>query len=224
MKLCTYFETNGTCKNGDACGFAHGAHDLACGKGKGGGGGKDAGKGGDKGGGPGVWSGQKTRMCTNWESTGSCPRAPNCTFAHGQAEMAGKGAGGGGGKSWDGGKGGGKDKGKDGFKGPMKKMKLCTYFEAQGSCSRGAECTFAHGQHEIGTMAGGGKAGGGKSKPAWGTVSNPAWATGPVDASGQALGDDPTSQEIKRLMAEQKQLEADMAKMMGGGGGGGGGW
>eukprot|EP00930_Biecheleria_cincta_P025875 TRINITY_DN1834_c0_g1_i1.p1 TRINITY_DN1834_c0_g1~~TRINITY_DN1834_c0_g1_i1.p1 ORF type:complete len:278 (+),score=74.67 TRINITY_DN1834_c0_g1_i1:43-834(+) len=74
--------------------------------------------------------------------------------------------GGGMGKGWGGdggGKGGG---GAAAWSG--QKTRLCSYFSASGSCTRGANCTFAHGEHEIGTYASGGGKGGGDAGGSWG--------------------------------------------------------
>eukprot|EP00747_Dinoflagellata_sp_TGD_P022174 gnl/TRDRNA2_/TRDRNA2_128951_c2_seq1.p2 gnl/TRDRNA2_/TRDRNA2_128951_c2~~gnl/TRDRNA2_/TRDRNA2_128951_c2_seq1.p2 ORF type:complete len:197 (-),score=19.52 gnl/TRDRNA2_/TRDRNA2_128951_c2_seq1:146-670(-) len=131
-ELCRYFEANGNCQKGEACTYAHGAHELQ-GGGKGGG----KGKGGPPMGGMGDMSSMMAMM---------------------QQMMAAKGMGGGkggGGNGWGGddwGKGGGKGKGKPnlGVHTPGYKTQMCRYFESTGSCQKGENCTYAHGAHELG--------------------------------------------------------------------------
>jgi len=80
-----------------------------------------------------------------------------------------QGGGKGKGDKGKGGKGGGKD-------GWQKKLKLCTYFE-QGSCGRGANCTFAHGEAEVGTYVGpGGETAPAKGKEKGGGMLPGDWA------------------------------------------------
>mmetsp|Transcript_13876 Transcript_13876/g.37745 ORF Transcript_13876/g.37745 Transcript_13876/m.37745 type:complete len:441 (-) Transcript_13876:141-1463(-) len=179
-RMCSYFERGGACPRGDACSFAHGAHELQ--------GAEDSSP--EK---------FKTVMCTYWSQTGTCGRGDRCTFAHGVEEMRG-----------DGFKAAAMahnfktqlcvyfmDQGvcvrgvacsfahgheelqtpgsgignhlvgappavaavSMGCTGQVAgvptafpfKTKLCTHFES-GFCSRGAACTFAHGKEELGTV------------------------------------------------------------------------
>jgi len=48
-------------------------------------------------------------------------------------------------------KGGGKGPGGMPMDGPVKKTKICMYWEA-GTCTKGSACSFAHGQEEIGNL------------------------------------------------------------------------
>merc|ERR1740138_23136 len=48
-------------------------------------------------------------------------------------------------------KGGGKGMGGMPTEGPVKKTKICMYWEA-GTCTKGSACSFAHGQEEIGQL------------------------------------------------------------------------
>lgn len=61
----------------------------------------------------------KTKICTHWKNTGSCPSGDECLFAHGTKEL----------KTF--------------------KHKLCKNYEENGSCPRGKECLFAHGKEEL---------------------------------------------------------------------------
>lgn len=98
-----------------------------------------------------------------WQDSGPAPDEPTmkcsrCGMEKGVMNLTNDGAGGivcntpcqmgGGGGGCGGMKGGGKGGGKG-----QKKMRLCTYFEQQGSCQRGNACTFAHGEAELGTYA-----------------------------------------------------------------------
>jgi len=91
-KLCHHFAQSGTCGRGEACGFAHGEHELGTMQTGGGAGAGDfmqMGKGGK--GGPTTAEKElfnfKTTPCNNWMNTGSCPRGERCSFAHGEGEL-----------------------------------------------------------------------------------------------------------------------------------------
>ncbi|CAJ1336915.1 unnamed protein product [Effrenium voratum] len=99
----------------------------------------------------------KTVMCKFYETQGFCQRGDSCTFAHGAWEL-GKGGGGkgpamGGKGPAMGGKGGmmalgGMNGMNGGPPGGKFKTVMCNYF-LQGTCTRGASCTYAHGPHEL---------------------------------------------------------------------------
>lgn len=171
-QVCRHF-MKGYCELGDSCGFAHGEHELGQeaeapsvtpGSAPGGGGGGFL----------------KTKICHHFLQ-GYCPREEgSCTFAHGEHELGTPQGGalvndasmqmlqglgqeeisdemllqhllqepsGGGsmGRAQAGCGGCGKGQGK-----VFMKSKLCTNHQ-QGWCTRGEMCTFAHGEHELGT-------------------------------------------------------------------------
>jgi len=97
--------------------------------------GKDSGKGGGK-------QYMKTKIC-NFFANGACSNGENCTYAHGEWEL---------GTPQGEGKGGGKQAFGQQQQGPQvfMKTKVCTNFSS-GTCARGENCTFAHGDHELGT-------------------------------------------------------------------------
>eukprot|EP00747_Dinoflagellata_sp_TGD_P060126 gnl/TRDRNA2_/TRDRNA2_151887_c0_seq3.p1 gnl/TRDRNA2_/TRDRNA2_151887_c0~~gnl/TRDRNA2_/TRDRNA2_151887_c0_seq3.p1 ORF type:complete len:404 (+),score=46.01 gnl/TRDRNA2_/TRDRNA2_151887_c0_seq3:60-1271(+) len=97
--------------------------------------------------------GTKSRLCSFFVASGSCPRANACTFAHGEHEI-GMPRGDGGISMLMG-----------GAKGSTSNIKtqMCRFFEQSGTCSRGAQCTFAHGVHEIGMPRGEGVPGAGNT-------------------------------------------------------------
>lgn len=121
--------------------------------------------------------GTKSKLCSNFSATGACRYNEKCTFAHGEHELGTPYVGGGGGKGGKMGKMMGMMKGKDGmgkgkmmqmmqmlgvkgkgkgggFGGVIKKTKLCQNFPL-GQCQYGDKCTFAHGDHELGSFSSG---------------------------------------------------------------------
>jgi len=126
-QMCKFF-MQGSCQKADSCTYAHHEGEL---------------QGGGKGGGKSCWGG--------------------CGSFGGGDSWGGGGGGGGGGWGGDAGygkggfdggfgKGGCKGGGKGGGKGF--KTQMCKYFQ-NGSCQKGDQCTYAHGEHELGGAAGG---------------------------------------------------------------------
>jgi len=81
----------------------------------------------------------KTMGCRHFEK-GFCQMGESCSFAHGDHELGMPAPAGGGGMQMGQQAGGG-----------FKKSKLCNFFAQTGACKNGANCTFAHGEHELGT-------------------------------------------------------------------------
>jgi len=131
-KLCTHFE-KGYCPRGDTCGFAHGAHEIGTARPS-----HSAmaaasamfKKGGCGGGAPGGCQ----------DDMGMLQLTGPSFFSTQQAVGGGGGCAGGGGFGGGGGCGGGKVK-----------TKLCHHW-ANGTCTRGSMCGFAHGEQELGQL------------------------------------------------------------------------
>jgi hypothetical protein len=64
-ELCRPFEESGTCKYGDKCQFAHGAHELRC---------------------LARHPKYKTELCRTFHTSGFCPYGPRCHFVHNAEE------------------------------------------------------------------------------------------------------------------------------------------
>merc|ERR1719356_2019547 len=96
-------------------------------------------------------------------------------------------------------------------------MKLRDYF-LNGNCQRGANCTFAHGEHEIGTYAGQAQGGGGGG--GWGGGAK--WQVGTAQPAGQVhkpilietTGNPELDAELAENAKQIAELEAEMKKTM----------
>jgi hypothetical protein len=191
-QICRHWE-KGFCQLGEGCGFAHGEHELGQ-QGIAPASGTTTARMVPSGG------YLKTKLCTIFASQGSCHRGAACTFAHGEAELGTPQVAStalGGSLQEDGmsdedrllmqqlleGQPSTVPQGSrlapqlgGGQQGPVfMKTKLCTNF-AGGYCTRGTFCTFAHGEHELGTPQPAGKAApqpGGKTPQ---VVKPPVWS------------------------------------------------
>jgi len=130
VKLCTYFE-QGRCNNGASCTYAHGPAELRSNGGKGGGGMPNTGSDMLPGRGPSgaLAPGRLDRPMQQQQQ-------PQQQFDGNLAGLDVYGLP-------------GQDQRPSAGPGPGSfKTRLCTYFQ-QGHCSRGNQCTFAHGEHEL---------------------------------------------------------------------------
>eukprot|EP00929_Paragymnodinium_shiwhaense_P001828 TRINITY_DN102038_c0_g1_i1.p1 TRINITY_DN102038_c0_g1~~TRINITY_DN102038_c0_g1_i1.p1 ORF type:complete len:388 (-),score=54.33 TRINITY_DN102038_c0_g1_i1:547-1710(-) len=121
-QLCSNFAA-GYCKYANKCSFAHGEHDIGTPL-------ADSASAQSNGFAQIAYAAGaqvKTKMCVNFEASGTCSYGSKCTFAHGEHEMGSPVA------STQG----------------YRKSKICTLWES-GNCNRPV-CNFAHGEDELGT-------------------------------------------------------------------------
>lgn len=162
---CKYF-MQGTCQKGDGCTYAHGEMELMAHGGDPSYGAMAAPMAGAWGGtGAAAGSSYKTSLC-KYYAQGTCTKGSSCMFAHGSHDLGGGAAGGamfGKGAFSGGGKGFVQEA--PAWTLPKFKTVMCKY-AMQGSCTKGAECSFAHDESELsggGGMAAGYSKGAGKA-------------------------------------------------------------
>mmetsp|Transcript_1200 Transcript_1200/g.3721 ORF Transcript_1200/g.3721 Transcript_1200/m.3721 type:complete len:357 (+) Transcript_1200:88-1158(+) len=139
-RLCIKFQQHGVCSFEDKCNFAHGSEELRTNHGGNSAGNNNAAPKVN----PTTPRNRKTRLCTKWQTTGSCPYADRCNFAHGDQELQ---------------KAVGTPEEDVNYAynhvNPMQKKsnyktRICMNWQQNnGHCSYGARCNFAHGMEEL---------------------------------------------------------------------------
>ena len=102
----------------------------------------------------------KTRICKNWEQTGSCQYGARCNFAHGDDEMRANPSL----PGWSATAASARPSTRrqqeppeetDPRAAPLYKTRMCKNYELSGACKFGDRCIFAHGKEELRRGSGG---------------------------------------------------------------------